>query len=132
MKLYYKHVGMTKFRSCGEFDSIIKARECVPSPSTSSFEIRDGQRVVWRNRPLNPNGRRSEPIRGQNLQILHQVVDRQHVSKSVLSIMRIIREDMKNYRDLPRPLRRGIIKAVCEKHRANRDLYNAVMSGRLG
>lgn len=74
-----------------------------------------------------------EKLVGQNAGIVRQIVDRDvHVGRSYLSAVRHVCSKLGNtpLRSIPVPLRRGLILAVIEEHRANREVFDYVMRGR--
>ena len=64
--------------------------------------------------------------------IVKQIIDRDcHVGESYLTVIRHIvsnlRDGWKTFRAMPRPDRRLLLRQCIQQHRANRELYRAVM-----
>jgi hypothetical protein len=111
-------------------DAIEACIQCIPPGSTSTFQVREGKRVIWTSEP-NTSPKGIEAPVGQNLSLINLRVDRRHVGESCLSVVRHVKASCKAWKVLPKQIRRGIIQAVITRHKANRDLYIAVMSGNL-
>lgn len=127
---YYKLANKHRFSVVATWDSLEDAiagmQERIPENSTTAFQIRKGSKVVWEYKPVT-DPRSVEPLVGRNLDILKQKVDRYHVGTSYLDVVKGIKASIRNWQDIPRPLRRGFIQATLRQHLCNRVLYRSVM-----
>lgn len=68
---------------------------------------------------------------GQNAFSLQWRIGNMHVADSYLEVTRKIWRSINGIKEIPRPLRRGIIKMCLETHHANRRTYDVAMSTNL-
>lgn len=142
ISVYVKPHGAKKFASINRFPMLsqskakdIKTVELwtkkeVAKYPTATFQIRAGLTSVLKEFKASTSTKAIEMPIGQNEGILKLMVDRMHVGQSYLAVVRYVVCDkmtMAKFRQVPRPLRRGLIKFVIEQHKANRRLYADVM-----
>ena len=125
--VYQKHPGKSRFSRINEFATLELAIKPVPDATCTHYEVRKAGKVVWSNDPLPVSSRTIEYLTGDNLGIVNQIVDRQHVGQSCLSVVRHIVEKITTWQEYPRPLRRGLIRAAIDRHCHNRKTYRDVM-----
>ena len=134
---YLKNDGRKKFRSVQtsehktEAQAVRAFNEYIASTPSNHWQLRtlSPRRVILDSPPTEDRKIIEMPI-GRNLQILNMKVDNHHVGESVRQVCRALFDDLRT--ELPRPMRRGFIKAVSNRHLENRATYVAVMSGNLG
>ncbi len=135
---YYRPIDKTRFSrlepdypySFGNLESAIKfvSDRIPPNNSSVEFQIRHGSKVVWQQLPTTDSRSVELPV-GDNLGILNSKVDKFHVGEHPIAVVRKIIRSMRNWKLVPRPLRRGVILAILQQHNSNRVTYSQVMRG---
>lgn len=83
-----------------------------------------------RNFNVNPS-KPTDDLVGANLFTVKRLVGSIHVATSYLDVVRVVFRKARNLKSAKKPLKRGLIKCILETHKANRDMYVYVMTGKF-